>query len=470
MAVRKDTLTLTFERASGRPSNLELSSWLKNELSVTVSDLLCVEPEVGTLCTHLLFKDGSRVQRIVEEGEERSLTYASGRQGKVLLSTSGVGFKVVRVRRLPATVSDDDVMLFLNLYGKVQNVVKEKWPRGSVFEGLWTGARLVKMVVKENIPSFRTIAGAEAFIDYPGQLRTCQLCAATDHMKINCPKRGERISYASRLARRNGPETPVVDDEHVFFDGRKREGSTVSLNEKEKTAGGKGDKSDGEEKGEEGETETQEESSRDEDSYDFSIFSDIEERGKKMIDSLSIPPSERDIAQQLALLREACDTMAATSNDSNSTADDKPADDKPADDKPAAPAKQIRCFVNASGLGGEEEFPPLPNFSSPLPPPTAAAPVESQLAASLDCAAVTEQPALAATPAQASSSKGSLLPLAKKMMNSMEKNNTTKLASNLTAANLARNQKRLRENSMEQIPKHKKRGGKKQSPSTANSK
>ena len=471
MAVRKDTLTLTFERVRGRPSNLELCNWLKSELSVSVADLLCVEPEVGTLCTHLLFKDGTKVQKFIEEGEERSFTYADGREGKVLLSTSGVGFKVVRVRRLPATVSDDDVALFMNLYGKVQSVMKEKWPRGSVFEGLWTGARLVKMVVKENIPSFRTIAGVEAFVDYPGQLRTCQICAATDHLKVNCPKRGERFSYANRLSRRSGPETPVVDNEEdVFFNGRKRAGSSVSGDGGKSTGEGSGKtvletpefevNSDGAEKEEDGRSRTS-----DDETYDFSIFNDTAEQRMRPV---SIPLDASDISRKLALLRDDCENATAPPEGATSTAETSTADDTTA----APPAdRKVKCFVNASGLGAEEEFPPLPPLLLPPPPSPA---TEPRLAASPGCPA--EQvaaPAAAATPS--STEKPSLLPVAQAMLKNMEKYKTTKLPSTniVPAVKPAVRAKRDREeHPAEQSHTNKKsqRGGKKAPSSTANRK
>lgn len=233
MAIREETLTLAFERARGRPSNLELCHWLKEELKLQVSDLVSVGFEYGTLRVHLKLKEDGLAAKLATVAE-RVFVYAGGARGKVYLSTAGIGFKAVRVRNLPLTVSMNDVCAVLSMYGDVHKADMEVFPRGSCFAGIQTEARIVKMTLREHIPNYRKIAGHEAYVDYEGYIRTCTTCGSSKHLRAGCTekknKERKKLTYAGSVTGANGQVTPVVTnhDVTVLVDGRGDPESVVS--------------------------------------------------------------------------------------------------------------------------------------------------------------------------------------------------------------------------------------------------
>lgn len=204
MAVRKDTLTLTFDAEPTpfkRPSNLELFKWLQSVLKVQVGELRSVEPEHGSRRYHLKFKAGGRVEELVKLGV-LSIEYASVVR-KVSLSSSGLGLKFVKVKNVPIEVSNADVRLLLSSYGEIDQVSEDKYSKGSVFEGLYNGTRIVKMIVAENIPNVRKIGGVQVYIEYSGQKPLCFICASGDHLVAGCPNKKTKPrqpSWADKVA------------------------------------------------------------------------------------------------------------------------------------------------------------------------------------------------------------------------------------------------------------------------------
>jgi hypothetical protein len=51
------------------------------------------------------------------------------------------------------------------------------------------GMRITTIELKQHIPSHMYIAGHRKIISYTGQLATCYICNATDHISQHCPQR-----------------------------------------------------------------------------------------------------------------------------------------------------------------------------------------------------------------------------------------------------------------------------------------
>ena len=216
MGVRKDTITLSFGReATRRPLSGELARWLKEELSLSVSELKTVEYEFGSFRIFIKLKSSEKLESIVCKNDgERSMKLETGEKVKVTLSSEGCGAKVLRVKNLPSEVTDADLVKALQKYGVVGAIKWERYGPRSEFEGVLSGVRLVKMELKvENVPSYVRVAGEEAYIKYSGQKETCRSCGRVGHMRKNCPGREERRNtYAGRLAGDNNPMTPSSND------------------------------------------------------------------------------------------------------------------------------------------------------------------------------------------------------------------------------------------------------------------
>ncbi|KAJ4435953.1 hypothetical protein ANN_18576 [Periplaneta americana] len=96
----------------------------------------------------------------------------------------------VRILNVPPEVLNDRIMHVLQTYGKVQEIINEKWSKISISGGY--GIRLVNMQINKQIPSTLYIAGYEAYVVYPGQEQTCFLCGRASHIRRYCPSKGSR--------------------------------------------------------------------------------------------------------------------------------------------------------------------------------------------------------------------------------------------------------------------------------------
>lgn len=228
--VRKDTLTLVFGPECGRngPSNGELCKWMLSELKLSVSDLVSVEHEHGSRRVYMRMKCSEKLAEVVSvNAGERKFKMDDGRVAAVTLSGGGLGVKWIKVRNLPTEMEPGKLREELSRYGKVFEVVYEKYGQRSVFEGLLTGARVVKIALKRHVPSYVTVCGINAYVKYWGQPDTCRACGAEGHFASNpeCPNRSQRggDSYASRAAGRPQPAEPVVNKQ-AASEKRKEEG------------------------------------------------------------------------------------------------------------------------------------------------------------------------------------------------------------------------------------------------------
>lgn len=239
MAVRKDTVTLAF--LQGRPSNVELCKWLDQELKVKTSELFSVGHEHGGSRIHLKFTSSARIEELCRVSE-RLFTFEDGKQTKVIVSTAGFGTKLVRIKNLPMEVTKAEIRGELTNFGNVLDVECETYGKGSVFQGIYTETRLVRVNLKKHIPNYRRIGGFEAYIEYFGQPRTCQICASTEHLRAECSQRRQPNSYASRLRGRGRGEERDEENEQkaeVIFNDNKNtddEGKSEEQKMKEELA------------------------------------------------------------------------------------------------------------------------------------------------------------------------------------------------------------------------------------------
>ena len=94
---------------------------------------------------------------------------------------------VVYVRDIPYEVSSDDVLGFLGTFGEVLTVERSVSPD---FPSLCTGNRIVKIVLQESLPYFRTIFGFECRVWYREQSSQCFVCREFGHRAQSYPLSG----------------------------------------------------------------------------------------------------------------------------------------------------------------------------------------------------------------------------------------------------------------------------------------
>ncbi|KAK3909280.1 Transposon TX1 uncharacterized 149 kDa protein [Frankliniella fusca] len=385
MVARKDTVTLAFEREAKKPLNGELARWMKEELGVSVCDLVSVEHEFGARRVHFKLKDGAKVEELVmEDGGERLFVYEDGSKRKVTLSCAGMGLRYVRVRNLPLEAGEEELKKILSEYGRVLECVREQYGPKSVFPGVLTGVRVARMQLRRHVPNYLRVANCEVYVEYVGQPRTCQRCGSTGHLRAACT-RGN--TYAARLAAAKGQQTPLFAPAVGFFGETEGQGVSEAEGLGVRGKGGEEQREKSEEIGEEQEEE-EEKTGEDEERRGEEGEKREEERERTVVE-----PEGKDFEENCLIMRkeiekwsESHSVSAEQTADSKSGADDivllsagssaggvsateslaaRSSANTPAAGAAEPVSKKVNCFMNAAGLQDA--------FEVPLPPtPTAA--------------------------------------------------------------------------------------------------
>ena len=151
----------------------------------------------------------------------------------------------------PFEGSNEAIRTALSAFGIVKSVRHQSWSgRPSVF----TGSRIIQMVVQKVIPPFIGIRGIRCRVWYRGQPLQCTVCRKIGHKAASCPSKGKcfRCSQQGHFARdckatvdvptvtddvepSSMPEEPPADsaDEACSLSSEASEDRSTSLNEGE---------------------------------------------------------------------------------------------------------------------------------------------------------------------------------------------------------------------------------------------
>ncbi|XP_037505537.2 uncharacterized protein LOC119381855 [Rhipicephalus sanguineus] len=156
----------------------------------TLSDLKLL-PEVSSLGAYQMnhvwavtFKCAEGAKRLLEKADVK----VKG-QRCVLIDPSKKELRL-KLHWLLPTVPDDDVRAALLNYGRVTDIVKERWKVSGVSDNAST-TRTVTMNLKagvkpEDIPHQIRIAGELALVVVPGRAPLCLRCQCTGHIRRDC--------------------------------------------------------------------------------------------------------------------------------------------------------------------------------------------------------------------------------------------------------------------------------------------
>ena len=95
--------------------------------------------------------------------------------------------RLVYLRDLPSEVPDRAVKSFFGSFGVVQSVSALEHPG---HPGVLNGTRLIRVALRDDVPSSVRLAGFECRVWYPGQPRTCPVCRQSGHRVRDCPLDG----------------------------------------------------------------------------------------------------------------------------------------------------------------------------------------------------------------------------------------------------------------------------------------
>lgn len=124
----------------------------------------------------------------------------------------------VKLHDLSEDVLDEHICALMQQYGDILSIRELAWDSKYAFGDIPTGIRVVRMVVKKNIPSTVTIDGETTCVSYFGQLHTCRHCKEPVHNGVTCIQNkklllqklhAEKISYATVTKHGDSKKSPA---------------------------------------------------------------------------------------------------------------------------------------------------------------------------------------------------------------------------------------------------------------------
>lgn len=123
-----NTVQFRFPLGSPNPTWAEIAKFLK-ELE---TDLKVMETAYKTAHDRSLFikfvSSEAMKASLERNSEPRKFAYTSGKLVEIRMSIAGVNMRYVRIFDLPPELNDDRLSAVLGEYGKVERVVREKFP------------------------------------------------------------------------------------------------------------------------------------------------------------------------------------------------------------------------------------------------------------------------------------------------------------------------------------------------------
>lgn len=202
-----NTAQFRFPPGSPRPSWAEIAIFVKS----LETDLLLIETAYKTAKDRSLFLKFSSMDAMMEclrkNAEPRKFVYANGLQVEVRMCIAGANMQYVRVFDLPPELSDECLSSVLRKYGKVEQVIHEKFPADSGLGHIFNGVRGVYIDVECTIPPEIVVGNWKARIFYDGLKDVCFLCRAVGHRRNSCPQRENRKQPAKNQEKEQEPRS-----------------------------------------------------------------------------------------------------------------------------------------------------------------------------------------------------------------------------------------------------------------------
>lgn len=107
--------------------------------------------EDRSLC--IKFRTASAMEQALRRNAETvKFSYTNGRTVDIHMSRAGTNVRYVRVFDIPPEVSDEDLSMVLGAYGKIEKVIREKFPPNLGLDHMFNGVRGMYMDVDKDIP------------------------------------------------------------------------------------------------------------------------------------------------------------------------------------------------------------------------------------------------------------------------------------------------------------------------------
>lgn len=204
---RENTFKIDYSQFVIKPSVEKLYGFCRTVLGLKREDIKRLQRHRGGSCAFVKVSDLALAQQVVNEHDgKHEVESEEGKKHKLRI-TSEDGSVEVRVHDLPEDVSKEKVAMYLSAFGEVVSIRELSWGETNECEGIPLGVWSARMLLKQNIDSWVSIDGEQAYIVYKGQLQSCRHCKEQAHAGISCVQNKKLLcqkSYAN-VTKQTGP-------------------------------------------------------------------------------------------------------------------------------------------------------------------------------------------------------------------------------------------------------------------------
>lgn len=205
MQRRENTFRIDYAKIPKKPSYEELHHFVGTVLGMKREEVLRLQCSKFLGCAFVKASSLAVAERVVEQHDGKHEIEVDKKMYPLRMWMEDGGTDV-KLHDLSEDVSDESIATFMQQYGDILSIRELSWDAKYTFGEISTGIRVVRMVVKQNVPSIVTIDGETTCVSYSGQLHTCRHCGELAHNGVTCIQNkklllqklhADKISYAS---------------------------------------------------------------------------------------------------------------------------------------------------------------------------------------------------------------------------------------------------------------------------------
>lgn len=183
---RQNTIRIDYGALPNKPGLQKVQNFCAEKLGLKRGEVIRIQTSRALGVTFVTVVDLDLAIKVCEEHNKKHELVGSDKKKYPVTITIEDGTVLVKLYDLSDDVSNTAVAQFLERYGEIREVYEETLDDSQEFAGAYTGVRIAKMVVKENISSWVTISGELTHLSYYGQRQTCKHCLDFLHIGVGC--------------------------------------------------------------------------------------------------------------------------------------------------------------------------------------------------------------------------------------------------------------------------------------------
>ena len=215
MVTKDNTFKVDFNPMPQRPSPAYVIQFILEKIGVKKESLLKVQLMTTTAIAVVQIKESGEAIKIVDNHDGKHAVDYNGEKYFIPIKMEDNSTRVI-IKNCTDQITNEEIKKAMMKFGEVKKVIDCVWEAPSPIAGIRDGNREVTIVIDTPIPSFVSIKGEKAHVQYNGQQRTCKYCELNMHLGMTC------LQYKKTVTNNN-------EDEGTYANMVRKEGVKSSV-------------------------------------------------------------------------------------------------------------------------------------------------------------------------------------------------------------------------------------------------